>query len=377
MKKNNLISGLLGTLTVFSFDDKSASSSDRSERPAGQLTGVSRYISQMPLPTGVDRYLKGQKKNKATSVAKYLAKQLLSDKEKTPSTGVTKYLVKQARLEQGRPAVSRVAKYVARNNMKGRVKIAPHTGVARYIARLVMEKQESMPRTGVDRYQYERDLLETKAHAAKLVEEYIRKQAALAAREADFQAQDQDQVAEKETYDPASTGVSIYLAKLRKREKMIATGVAKYVRKKTCYVATSAPKTGVAKYIARRSTVSKETPTGVAKYITKQILSARRIEPSTGVTKYIEKKKQNGRLKPALSSVSKYLAKQAIIEKNTLVVTKKKNLDEDQCTAVELDAADKKMTGVEQYLSEKTARVAIAPKPLTGVEEYLRAQSRE
>ncbi len=61
----------------------------------GELTGVAKYLSEMEISnTGVSRYLEKQKQTPVSSVAKYLAKQVLREREAAASkvTGVEKYL---------------------------------------------------------------------------------------------------------------------------------------------------------------------------------------------------------------------------------------------------------------------------------------------
>jgi hypothetical protein len=389
------------------------------ERPliAAANTGVERYLSARPVESGVSKYLKKNKSQPTTGVAKYLVVQSIKGREVTRITGVSKYL---ARFDSEMPA-SGVAKYVAKQIIKTKY-LPKRTTVGRYIIRQEIAEAKLAALTGVAKYQAEQDLLQRRINAQKLIERYREEEARAAAEKAAAPAALQEMSAEytqsAETVDvPAETRVGRYFQEKAKIEsqkptvskvaKYIAqqvvrdslrprqSGVAKYLTKSRVYT----PKpvvSGVAKYLEMQAQLDKTKPaySGVAKYLIKQKLSIPALPAkSSGVTKYLAKHAQTisdmgvtVQKQPAqeflLSGVAKYLNRQndaANREFSQADVPVEICLEGEFIPADEVQGGDAvkpknaKATRVSKYINEHQAptnKTAVTRKP-TGVDKYL------
>ncbi len=376
MKNNNFINSLLGSLPVFSFDDHSVSSAEKSDDSSVEVTGVARYLNAKLAVTGVDKYLKSHQHDPATGVKKYMARQILSNNDKPISTGVSKYISKQVILEKEKPAVSGVARYVAKQGLKIKEKTVA-TGVANYLARLAKAEKENAPTTGVGEYLHAKKMLAKKAAAAELIAKYLEAETVAEREVIENKSNLQQEPKVVEELDPEATGVSYYLAKRGVENRTSVTGVAKYIAKKVSASSAAPKKTGVAKYVAKQVLINKETPTGVAKYMVKKILSAKGDDIATGVDKYVSKKDQATTEFSRVSGVAKYIARLSTLanDKKTDTEFKEVKLTVKENTA---DSERKDMavelTSVEKYLAQKVKMKSEAPKPVTGVEKYLRSR---
>jgi hypothetical protein len=126
------------------------------------------------------------------------------------------------------------------------------------------------------------------------------------------------------------TGVSRYLSAMPK-----VTGVTKYLQQ-------FPEPTGVEKYLKQNDRLP---ATGVNKYLVKKAISDKDKPLVSGVSKYVEKKEKTD---APSSSVSKYLAKQALTQKVTLSGVQKYLLNQER-----LLKASEQLTGVAKYELEK------------------------
>lgn len=173
------------------------------EQPA-ETTSVDKYLENHAGPTGVSKYIDTVNKSPASGVAKYLLRQSVAQKiaahQEAKLSGVAKYLKNQKDI----PQASGVTKYLI--NMDR----TPATGVAKYVARqIITEKKEKTPEpTGVEKYM-EVQLKSRSSSVTKYVAQVAiadREMKAKRQEAAENQAEAAKQAAE-------NTGVSKYLRK--------------------------------------------------------------------------------------------------------------------------------------------------------------------
>jgi hypothetical protein len=303
MAQNNLLSFLadiFAPATSSSYDIQVVNAPSAVE-VAGQQqqTGVARYLSDLPLITGVTKYLKKQPEMVATGVAKYVAKQSLLTPEEAPIlTGVAKYVAKTTPTA---PAASGVAKYLAAQMLLNKNKPVL-SSVARYINKQEKVMGNAVLLSGVAKYQAEQDLMAKKAAATAMIAKYLKEEALAAQTKAEAELKK----AQEELLAPTI-------------EEPAATGVGRFMQTQAKLAQATPPVSGVAKYLARQLIIESQKPalTGVAKYMSKQPQPAIKAKPAvSSVARYLEAQALASRGKPAFSGVSKYLLRQSLVEKN-------------------------------------------------------------
>ena len=219
--------GLLAALPFFSSKgtaskvDENRSSSSVYELDANGQSGVAKYVSNMPVTTGVD---------------KYLGKQVAKVPVNTGPTGVEKYL-------DGRPQKSGVAKYLEDNETAG------VSGVTKY-----MRGMDTAPASGVAKYVANQMVLAKTTSKSSSVEKYLRKQS----------------LSEKEVVEPSS--VEQYMA--NKGPETIASTVEKYINKKVSATRVKFDVTGVEKYQLEQDIAEKKKKANaiVERYLEEQAI---------------------------------------------------------------------------------------------------------
>ncbi len=392
--KNNFFLGLFSSAPAFLFNEDAVSSAEQDEPGShSNTTGVERYIQNKPSITGVDKYLLNNQAEPATGVSKYLARQILAD-DKPSVTGVEKYISRHEKADK-MPASS-VAKYVSKQILKGKERAFPST-VEAYLLRKEREENAKIATTGVGKFIQAKEKAARKLAAQQLVAECIKREEE--AREAAAKLQEQQQV-ELETVemaeeiDPNATGVDKYLSQKSSQGATKVTGVAKYVAKKIALANAAPLKTGVEKYLSKQVLQIKETPTGVSKYLMKQAAKPRLTADTTGVDKYLAKKDSSDATEAKSSTVSRYIAKLSFIQRPAPEIKEASVEQEAQPTGVEKylqekavtvesvnaegegvaveDVDESSLTGVEKYLRTHKDRALFVAEPVTGVEKYLR-----
>jgi hypothetical protein len=143
-------------------------------------SGVEKYLESRPKKSGVEKYLETNKSSGATGVTKYVrnqpevfvsgvdryvANQLVAIKDVRKPSGVDKYLSKQVPVEKAE--LSSVDQYVAKyvENVKS------PSSVDRYVSKKVSATRVSSNATGVEKYQIEQEIVARKEAAAVIVED--------------------------------------------------------------------------------------------------------------------------------------------------------------------------------------------------------------
>lgn len=279
--------------------------------PSLNKTGVSRYLSTLPVESGVARYVKKQDNSPATGVTKYLVKQAVFTKETPGVTRVAKYL---ANVEKANPTASSVAKYMAQQLVIARQ--SPMTsGVAKYLKKLEIAERHIASLTGVAKYQAEQARIARKAVAQKLVDKYIEEETLAmekAAEQAKETAMEEKIELIKEPEVTANTGVGRYLQVQEHIDstKLPASGVAKYLAHQIVQASRKPPLSGVEKYLKRQRvyTVTKPKASSVARYLEMKAKDEPKI---SGVSKYMINKALTSKSSPVVSGVARYVIKQA------------------------------------------------------------------
>ena len=202
------------------------------------LTSVAKYITALPLVTGVNKYLKKQEKHQISSVEKYLLKQTIAQRNAPAPTSVAKYLAHAEKTATKR--LSSVDKYLVGMELEA--------------------KQQTASLTGVAKYQAEQNLIERKKAAAAMVQRYREEEerAAIAAKEAAQAAYENTAQQENE-----------------QEEALHVTGLGRYLQNQAKLAKNKAKPTGVARYIAKQIIIDSQKPalSSVSKYLRDQQLS--------------------------------------------------------------------------------------------------------
>ncbi len=389
MKKNSLMQGLFGSLTKLSFDDNAGSSKDVEVSEAESQTGVEKYLADKAAVTGVEKYLKKHPHDPATGVSKYVAKRILSNKAGV--TRVSRYIVKHNVLRKEQNIISSVERYLAKQSLKPKIVL---TGVEGYLRNKEKQAQQSLPTTSVAKFLWQKEIVLKKQAAQALVEKYLEAEREAARIAAENPPPMEENSQEEVAFDPASTGVAKYLAKMSSEKKYVSTGVSKYVAKKRTQVNASPSLTGVEKYLLKLAITPKPALTRVDRYVAKKGLQASNEAPVTRVEKYLARKETQLNGKSKISGVQKYLLKLSILKPRHIALEETANQDEAspveeaaesavQTTGVEkylqLKAEQQsqseesgKLSRVEQYLAQKALADSQKQNQLTGVERYLR-----
>ncbi len=269
--------------------------------PSLNKTGVSRYLSTLPMESGVARYVKKQDNSPATGVTKYLVKQAISTKETPDVTRVAKYL---ANIEKTNPTASSVAKYMAQQLVIAR-QSPMASGVAKYLKKLEIAEKHIASLTGVAKYQAEQARIARKAAAQKLVNKYIEEET-LAMEKAAEQAKE---TAMEEKIEP-----------VKEPEATAITGVGRYLQVQEHIDSTKLPASGVAKYLAQQIVQASRKPalSGVEKYLKRQRAYTAAKPKASSVARYLEMKTKD---EPKISGVSKYMINKALASKSSPVVS--------------------------------------------------------
>ena len=131
-------------------------------------SGGGNYLVEL-LPTGVGRYLQRCNQQKNSGVDKYLAMQLLT-KEAGSITGVRKYLARQSLFDKTTP-ISGVSQYMTNKVIKARNEPLA-TSLTKYIAKQLRDASAKAPTSGVGIYLVAQEKLTKKAAAASLIAKY-------------------------------------------------------------------------------------------------------------------------------------------------------------------------------------------------------------
>lgn len=261
------------------------------------MTGVTKYLNRLPVDSSVSKYLKKQDSSPVTGVAKYMVKQAQATRETPGMTRVTKYL---ATIERNKPVASSVAKYMAQQVVIAQQKPAA-SSVVRYLLKLEKAEKELAHLTGVAKYQAEQAKVARRAEARKLIEKYKEEEAQMAIERAAAEAQI-EQDAEPQVLTEATAD----------------TGVGRYVQQQDHIQSMKPPVSGVAKYLARKIVLESKKPplSGVQKYLSKHYVYKEKPNVSS-VSKYLEVQEQRAKEGPVISGVSKYITKKSLLSKGS------------------------------------------------------------
>jgi hypothetical protein len=281
-------------------------------------TGVMRYLdaNEGNVLSGVTKYLKKQDDTEASGVAKYMATKLLSRGEKPKVSSVEAYLSqKSVVVVKEKPVASSVEEYMSKN-----VRSAAESTVGKYIAKKNIATRVRFDVTGVDKYQLEQELLAKKKEAEEIVARYLENQAALAkesvaaeieaATAAEIAAQEEaETLAQTEVENEGDlSAVALYLKKQAAlaKDKPAMTGVSKYLIAKMLEESQKPAVSGVEKYLAGKPTVEKEVKeiSSVDKY-----LEGKEAPVLSGVEKYVSTKTIIDSHKPEISGVARYMVR--------------------------------------------------------------------
>lgn len=347
----------------FNSEDIYVKSSGSSVDESGDTmpTGVSRYLSALPVETGVSKYLKKNNAASVTGVSKYLLKRSIDRKELNQGlTGVTRYLGKHNRNALG---PSSVAKYMAHQIIDEKQK-PKQTGVGHYIARMEILESKNQALTGVAKYQAEHDLIQRKIAAQNLIAKYKEEEAKLAQAKS-LQVVDVVEEAVFPNEEPAATRVGRYLQQKVKKEssKPSASSVAKYIANQIIWESKKPKPSGVARYLIK-TRVYKPKPviSTVSKYLIAQSDAAKDKPRVSGVAKYLIRQSILSKTAPQVSTVAKYVLKQGMLDKSKESIDPAKRM-------VPASSLKKEplVTGVSHYLSRQAALMADAIE--TAIEE--------
>lgn len=313
---------------------------------AARLTGVAKYISTLPLVTGVSKYLKKQEKSQISGVGKYILRQEIREKDAPVATGVAKYIANSTK-QAGKRNKTTVDKYLFKREFDAK----QHAGL-----------------TGVARYEAEQNLLEKKRAASAMVERYKAEEA-------------RTKELAKEMAQAAYA--SAVVTEPDVSEETAETGLGRYLQKQAKKAKNSAKPTGVARYIAKQIIIDSQKPalSSVSKYLRKQTLTAAEKPAVTGVAKYVAQLEQKPapERKPSLplSGVAKYLAQQDVIE-GSKPVKSKVALYLEQQARPEQDKPHLALSHQEETkvlpIEGEFIPAGEVEKPLTGVARYLNQQ---
>lgn len=333
------------------------------------LTGVARYLGRMPVESSVSKYVRVQQGKPVTGVSRYVVNQALAVRERITLSGVTQYLNK---IEQEAPPSSSVAKYMARQLIHAMNQPAITT-VAKYMKNMEMAEKGSEGLTGVAKYQAEKTKLAQKIEAQKLIEKYIKEEAKMAKARAVKEAKKSAIEHQKKEADTpeitAGTGVGRYM-QLQNHidsKKPPISGVAKYVAKQVVMEASKPAMSGVAKYLSRQHKFSEagSQKSKVAKYLEAQEQKAEAMPVMTGVSKYLTTRSLLSEKGLKQSGVAKYLVNQAQIDQ-TLIETKASTSSVQDQAAAE--------TRVSKYINEILAEIPVLETVSTIVEKCLEGE---
>lgn len=385
------MNGLLAILPFFSEKrpDSEIYRTDISTVSAGSTSGqtsVSRYVDNMPVVSGVARYLDDNKGVVVapSGVAKYMANKMGVAEYVAPISRVQKYIQKQSKQHIKQSVVlSSVTQYITSHHTS-RVP----TSVARYIAKKVVATRTKANLSGVAKYQLEQEMLERKKTVAKIVKKYLEKQsiitkAKLAAEaEAAEVAITQARIAKGMAILDLESGQALStVERYAKKQALLAknkptiTRVNKYLANKVAIASQKPPVSRVEKYLANQAIVAKSAPqlSGVAKYVQQKTHIAKSAPKASGVAQYMLKKSTLNKDKPELSGVAKYLTSTRTKVKTDVQVTVDAVVD--NSLEGEFIPANKAVveSSVDKYLQKQKA-IAIANKP-TGVTQYVAEQA--
>lgn len=343
------------------------------ENPAGG-TGVSRYLMTVPVVSGVAKYLNKKDKDPVTGVSVYVLRQTIAERNAPAVTSVAKYLTKVAK--ELPHAKSTVDKYLVKQDFAAK-KVSSLTGVARYEAEqnLLERKKAAVALTQKYRDEEAAAMLAKQKAAAKELK-ITKKQ--IKDAEAAIIAQKKE----------ASTGVGRYLQQTGMKPDKQSTGVSRYISKKIIADSQKPALSKVSRYIGGQSASSKKTfLTGVARYLSKQPVATKpspakeKLLPS-GVSRYLATQTEVEQHKPAVTGVAKYLDNAAKQESSK--IKKLENLSKLAAEAVGKSVEGEFIpansfyanTGVSRYLERQgltavTAVNTFAGGKATGVDRYL------
>lgn len=419
--------GLLATLPFFS-DKRPASNveaeynnTDRLLEEVDRETGVSKYVSGLPVITGVDKYvdrqqallpvksgpsgvelyledrpnkssvskylqnnaslgmsgvakyLKNQPEANVSSVDKYVANRKILALTNPKSSGVENYLKRQKPVEKEEMVVSSVADYLLKNETD-----KPASSVAKYISKKNVDSRKIHNLTGVEKYQLEQEIAAKKEAAAMIVDRFLKEQAKLA-QEKMLAEKEAAEIAEREArlaeslsaLDPDDneqiSAVDRYVSQQESllKDKPQITSVTRYVAKKRVEESSKPVKSSVEKYLTSSNKQNKPEQglSGVAKYIKNKELIEKSLPKTSGVSRYLRTKSVEDLKSPRLSGVAKYLTKvRATI--NVAAATIEKSLEGEFIPAGQ--------SRVDKYLEEKKSTESLTRK--TRVEKYLDQQ---
>ena len=288
-------------------------------------TGVMRYLAanEGNVLSGVTKYLKRQEDTEASSVAKYVASQLVNRGNQPKISGVEAYLNQQNLVVKEKPeTASSVEEYMAKN-----VRSAAESTVGKYIAKKSLATRVKFDVTGVDKYQLEQELIAKKKAAEEIVARYLEEQKAALVEEqaeAEFEAaamaaaaiaaQKAEELAQAEMKsDDDLSAVARYMKKQAAlaEDRPAATGVSKYLIGKMLEERKKPAVSGVAKYLAGQKTVEKDVveASSVDKYLQSKELADKEVPALSGVEKYVSTKTIVDSHKPEVSGVARYMAR--------------------------------------------------------------------
>lgn len=343
-------------------------------------SSVSKYIYNLPVASGVDKYLLRQSQNQPptkSGVAKYLA-----DKPQQTriihSSGVGKYLNKQTSPSKKPSPISSVARYL--------VKVPGATvssGVDKYLAKLVAANIVSSNLSGVDKYKHRHEIAHRKEAANMLVEKYLAQQ-----------IEDDKQLALAQEEASKTTDIEQRIAQAMdalEDTNQATSGVAKYA-KQQAKLAKDKPKiSGVGKYLAHKKATNSTKPatSSVTKYLQQQMQDQYRAPKVSKVAKYITRKTSNDKYKPQMSNVAKYVANIRYMTKTALdIIDRALEGEFIPANRTTKPANDHHLSGVANYLQSqpKHAISGVAkylknrPEPMpatiaTGVQKYMQAHA--
>ncbi|NOT86276.1 MAG: hypothetical protein HOP02_16185 [Methylococcaceae bacterium] len=339
-----------------------------------QKTGVARYLDALPLVTSVTKYLKKQPDVPATGIARYIAKQSLSEKNIPTLTGVAKYVSKTTK--ENAASASGVAKYLATQMLLGEKKPVI-TSVVKYINKQTFAAGNIMSLSGVAKYQAEQDLIDKKEAAAVMIARYVaeEKKTTQAKAEAEKAKSDEEAIAPA-IEEPAATRLGRYLQAKTKlaQNSPVASGVTKYLAKQLIAESQKPIPTGVAKYLSKQPRPFKTKPvvSSVARYLEVHASAVANKPAISSVAKYMTRRDILDKNTPQVSSVSKYVATQSLVEKNLAEIVQQEQSDHSIFDVIT-------NSGVAKYL-ERQAQLALealaaAEESLVG--EYIPANEAE
>jgi len=388
------MNGLLSALPFFS-DKRSIVAVEpthmdvvASARDSSELTGVARYVDNLPVVTGVGKYLEVHGSNGMSGVSKYMR-----NREDTSISGVSKYMANQKVLSINAPKSSSVDKYLRKQILSEKPEevvssvaqymanqvVTEKSSVDNYVAKRVFEARVSANTTGVAKYQLEQEIAEKKKAAALIVERYLQEQAIIAEEKAAAEIEAAE-LAEREARiarslaeldessgDEGLTTVERYAKqKAVEDEFRVVTGVTKYLARKIAENSLKTPASSVEKYLLSQEAEAKSVPavSSVEKYLLQKTLAEKSAPLVSGVTKYLKKKSVADINKAPVSGVSKYLARaRSVIDSATTAV--KSSLEGEFIPA----GQETGESSVDKYIEEKNSlERETGP---TGVAKYL------